>query len=577
DPNGSTLTGSGTSALDVTGTLKVDAATFAGSYASFASPTLNAGSTVEYSGSTAQAIDNTLTYVNLSTSGAGTKTLGGDTTITGDLTIGSGSTLASGNYDITLSGSWYNNSGTFTYGTGEVEFVGTGDANITGDNTFYDFTCEVAGKSLIFEADKLQDIKGILTLKGTSASKLTFKSSTTGTTNTQWKINPEGTVVTQYLDGYDSNNLGATIYDPTSLFTRCTNWMGTARPVPAPSGNTNTPQINNAIFFFNPTSAMMITSSMGGGMMMGPGGVMLSAPAYSNISVPIAAMSQSVRTAAMARAVAPAMEPEQPTRLHVETTAQPRRLFEGVSATSAMVTPEATQPEQPTRLHVETTAQPRRLSAVELFGGMNTTTTLSQTVSFDGVSATSSLVAPLAPASFDNVSMIAVLPQAPSFSGVQASSAMTVAVMPGEFKGVATVATLPQAVRVEQPTRLPVETTAKPRRLSAERLFEGVSATSAMVAPEVTRPEQPTRLPVETTAQPRRLSAERLFEGVSATSAMPEPVSHDIFSQLTGQSNVRVVFPGGQQITLTQSAGVPMGSEGKVVEPRAEQTKNKKN
>ncbi|MDD3906239.1 MAG: filamentous hemagglutinin N-terminal domain-containing protein [Candidatus Omnitrophica bacterium] len=290
DPNGSTLTGSGTSALDVTGTLKVDAATFAGNYIGFASPTLNAGSTVEYSGATAQAIDNTLTYVNLALSGVDTKTLAGDTTITGDLTIGSGSTLASGNYDITLSGSWYNNSGTFTYGTGEVEFVGTGDANITGDNTFYDFTCEVAGKSLIFEADKLQDIKGILTLKGTSTSKLIFKSSTTGTTNTQWKINPEGAVVTQYLDGYDSNNLGATIYDPTSLFTRCTNWMGTARPVPAPSGNTNTPQINNAIFFFNPTSSMMITSAMGGGMMMGPGGVMLSAPAYSNISIPTANM-----------------------------------------------------------------------------------------------------------------------------------------------------------------------------------------------------------------------------------------------------------------------------------------------
>ncbi len=86
--------------LDVTGTIKVGASTFAGSYS--ATPTLNAGSTVDYSLAGTQTVLNTLSYVNLTISGSGTKTLGGATAITGDLTVTS--TLADGGNAITLSG-----------------------------------------------------------------------------------------------------------------------------------------------------------------------------------------------------------------------------------------------------------------------------------------------------------------------------------------------------------------------------------------------------------------------------------------------------------------------------------------
>lgn len=67
----------------------------------------------------------------------------------------------------------------------------------------------------------------------------------------QWNIKPEGAVATQYLDGYDSNNQGAVIYDPTSAFTRCTGWLPTPKPNPSPNPQPitppNTPQINNAL------------------------------------------------------------------------------------------------------------------------------------------------------------------------------------------------------------------------------------------------------------------------------------------------------------------------------------------
>ncbi|MFH0839852.1 MAG: filamentous hemagglutinin N-terminal domain-containing protein [Candidatus Omnitrophota bacterium] len=79
DPATYAVTGTGTNVLDVTGTIKVDASTFAGSYVSFETVTLNAGSTVNYSLAGTQTVA-AINYSNLTLSGAGTKTLAAGTT-----------------------------------------------------------------------------------------------------------------------------------------------------------------------------------------------------------------------------------------------------------------------------------------------------------------------------------------------------------------------------------------------------------------------------------------------------------------------------------------------------------------
>lgn len=103
--NGYLITATGTNTLSVSGTLEVFGTNFTDSYTGFDTRTLNAGSTVNYSDGIAQNIDNTLSYVNLTTSGDGVKTLAGNTTITGNAIIGNSTTLnPTSSYTLTGSG-----------------------------------------------------------------------------------------------------------------------------------------------------------------------------------------------------------------------------------------------------------------------------------------------------------------------------------------------------------------------------------------------------------------------------------------------------------------------------------------
>ncbi|GEM_PF-2628266 len=208
DPNGRVITGNGTNTLIVTGTILVDAAVFAGSYASFETRTFNAGSTVNYSRSGAQTIDNTLTYSNLTTSGSGTKTLGGAIAVNNNLTIGAGTTLdvSTSNYGIDLSGNWTNN-GTFVPRSGTVTFNdNTKTSSISGSTTFNNFTCVTAGKILSFAAGSTQTMTGTLTLTGAAGNLVVLKSSAAGT---RWNIDPQGTRNVSFVDAQDSNNINA--------------------------------------------------------------------------------------------------------------------------------------------------------------------------------------------------------------------------------------------------------------------------------------------------------------------------------------------------------------------------------
>ncbi len=99
----------------------------------------NAGTTVDFAG--VDQILPAITYQHLTTSGAGTKTLGGDIILRGNLTIGAGTILdgSENNYGISIDGNWTNN-GTFTAREGEVRFEGSAVQSITGTPSFHNLT-----------------------------------------------------------------------------------------------------------------------------------------------------------------------------------------------------------------------------------------------------------------------------------------------------------------------------------------------------------------------------------------------------------------------------------------------------
>lgn len=117
--SGTLFAGANTITLSGTGTPFVSSGTF------------NAGtSTVLYSNATATIAP--LTYYNLQTQTAGTKTLGGNTSVSNVLTVGASSILAPSTFTLNLSGTGtpFVVTGTFTAGTSTVNFNGTGAQNI---------------------------------------------------------------------------------------------------------------------------------------------------------------------------------------------------------------------------------------------------------------------------------------------------------------------------------------------------------------------------------------------------------------------------------------------------------------
>ncbi len=123
--NGSTITLTGTS-----GTLFTNGGTF------------TAGtSTVVFSGNGDAALTSTAATFNaMTSSGTGTKTLGGTTVVGSNLTISAGTLDAVNgqNYSISVAGNW-SNSGAFTPRSGTVTFNGSSGQALTGE-TFYNLT-----------------------------------------------------------------------------------------------------------------------------------------------------------------------------------------------------------------------------------------------------------------------------------------------------------------------------------------------------------------------------------------------------------------------------------------------------
>jgi len=176
--------------------------------------------TVIYNGSstyTSLKLGNTYQNVTFNNS-SGTWKHSGTLTVNGNLTITAG-TLDSNSQNITLTGNW-SNSGTYTSGTNTVTLNGTSQT-ISGSATFSSLTKTVtSADTLTIAASTTQTIAGTLTLQGASGQNLSLRS---GTTSTQWNINPQSTISVSYLDVKDSNDSGSTVIN---CWTGCTNSTG---------------------------------------------------------------------------------------------------------------------------------------------------------------------------------------------------------------------------------------------------------------------------------------------------------------------------------------------------------------
>ncbi len=130
----------------------------------------------------------------------------GQLNLSGSLTISGGTLNVNGGQVLNLSGSWLKTTAaTFTAGTGTVLLSGS-DQTMSGSNTFNKLTKTVTGsksQTLTFAATTTQSITTLLTLQGTSTNNLNLRSSQTGT---QWIINASGVRTMNYLDVKDSNN-----------------------------------------------------------------------------------------------------------------------------------------------------------------------------------------------------------------------------------------------------------------------------------------------------------------------------------------------------------------------------------
>ncbi|EKD78951.1 MAG: hypothetical protein ACD_41C00220G0001 [uncultured bacterium] len=210
DADGTVTINSGS--LDVSGTNY--GITVGGGWTDAGAGTFTEGSgTVTFDGS--GTVNSNEAFEHVTINSAGTLTLGADLDVDGNLTLTAGilDTANTLNYGITVGGNWAN-TGTFTQRNGKVTFdtVGT-TSTISGDTTFYDFTCITPNKPLTFTAGKTQTISGALTLTGTADNLIMLRSTVNGS---YWGLTVNGTQSVSYVNVKDSDASGGTAVAQTN-------------------------------------------------------------------------------------------------------------------------------------------------------------------------------------------------------------------------------------------------------------------------------------------------------------------------------------------------------------------------
>ena len=246
------LAGTGTLTQGTNATLNIN---FTGAVGIANLGTSASGNTVTYGFAGAQTIKLPVssTYWHLTLSGSGVKTMSATAmtvsgnfttsgtvsttalaalTIGGDVTIGSGTTFTAGAFTHSVGGNW-SNSGTFTPGTGTVNFTATsGTRTLSGSTNFNNLTFGgsatynvTAGSTLIINANATVTVNVTATLNfsGTSGNLVTLlRSGASG----QWNLNVIGGYSANYVSVRDSNATGKKIvaYNSTNVGNN-TNWV----------------------------------------------------------------------------------------------------------------------------------------------------------------------------------------------------------------------------------------------------------------------------------------------------------------------------------------------------------------
>jgi hypothetical protein len=124
------------------------------------------------------------------------------------VSILAGGTLNGDSGTLTLFGDW-SNAGTFAAGSSTVNFIdGVAQANISGNSTFNNASFVSAnGKNYVFAVGTTQSVSGLLTILGTSAQGIQFRSSTAGQV-ANIDLLPGGTQNIQYVGVSDVHATG---------------------------------------------------------------------------------------------------------------------------------------------------------------------------------------------------------------------------------------------------------------------------------------------------------------------------------------------------------------------------------
>ncbi|MCX5709190.1 MAG: DUF2341 domain-containing protein, partial [Candidatus Omnitrophica bacterium] len=116
--------------------------------------------------------------------------------------------------DLTISGNFNHQTGTFNPATYTVSFIDASKSSyISGNNTFYNLKCVTPGKTLVFEANTLTTVNGTLTIEGSADNYVTLTSSV-ASKNSKFRIyihgisNAAGDPYVQYLTVTYSAALG---------------------------------------------------------------------------------------------------------------------------------------------------------------------------------------------------------------------------------------------------------------------------------------------------------------------------------------------------------------------------------
>ncbi|MBR9861555.1 T9SS type A sorting domain-containing protein [bacterium] len=138
-------------------------------------------STVRYTKNGAQDIE-AVSYYNLELSTGGTKSLTGSTTVSNDITINTGVTLSAGSNTLEVYRHW-NNAGSFTQGTSDVQFRGSNTAIITGATTFNTITINKSSSDVLVSLENDVEASSIVMTQGyinTGVNEITTTGTRTG-------------------------------------------------------------------------------------------------------------------------------------------------------------------------------------------------------------------------------------------------------------------------------------------------------------------------------------------------------------------------------------------------------------